>query len=169
MSARALALSYLALWLATIASAALALAGAGLYLVDSPQHALRPTLATLGELLEHNTLIALWPLALVALGWPQLRGARHAGDLLIAGQLLAHGLLVGTALGQHPQLWRFLPHLPLEWLALAIPAGAWLTARTSHDPPSRQSEAGRRLPLVAGAALGALLGAAAIETYLAPL
>ena len=106
----------------------------------------------------------LWPLALVALGWPELPGARTAGDLLIAAQLLAHGLLIGTAIGQHPQLWRFLPHLPLEWLALAIPAAAWLTARTRPARPSR-----RRVPLVAGAVLAALAGAAAIETYLTPV
>ena len=129
MSARALTFSYLALWLATLTGAALAAAGARLQAVEAPRPALTPSLATVGELVEHNTLVALWPLALVALGWPELPGARTAGDLLVAAQLLAHGLLIGTAIGQHPQLWRFLPHLPLEWLALALPAAAWLTAR----------------------------------------
>src|SRR5687768_12267424 len=95
MSARALTFSYLALWLATLTGAALAAVGARLRVVEAPRPALTSSFATVGELLEHNALVALWPLALVALGWPELPGARHAGDLLIAAQLLAHGLLVG--------------------------------------------------------------------------
>jgi hypothetical protein len=170
MSARALTACYLSLWLTTLAGAALTLVGAPLGRVDAPRPTLEPTLGTVGELVAHNTLVALWPLALLALGWPALAGARLLGDALIAAQLLAHGLLVGTAVAQRPELWRYLPHLPLEWLAMAIPAAAWLHARTAH--PARRDPASAQLPLVlrvAVAGLAALVGAAAIETYLAPI
>jgi hypothetical protein len=115
------------------------------------------------ELVAHNLPVAVWLLALVALGWPALPGARRVGDALVVGQLLGHGALVGNALAQHPGLWRYLPHLPLEWLALATPVAVWARAR-----------AGRRIGAVAAglAALrvAGLLGLAAIvETYLVPL
>ena len=167
MSARALTGSYAGLWLATITGAALAGVGAELQHVAPPRPALEPTLSTLGELLAHNALVALWPLALIALGWPGLAGARRVADALVAAQLLAHGLLVGSALGQHPQLWRYLPHLPLEWLAIAIPAAAWLTARRAR--PARPGWPPAGVVAIATGALAALAGAAAIETYLTPV
>jgi hypothetical protein len=170
MSVRALAHCYLSLWLATLMGAALTLAGAELGRIDAPRPTLEPTLATAGELLGHNTPVALWPLALLALGWPELAGARLLGDALIAAQLLAHGLAVGMAVAQHPEVWRYLPHLPLEWLALAMPAAAWLHARTAHhagpDPATAQRPP---VPRVAAAGIAVLVGAAAIETYLAPI
>jgi hypothetical protein len=169
MSARALGGSYAALWAATIAGAALARLGLDLAHVEPPHGAgLDPTVTTVGELVSHNTLIALWPLALVAIGWPALAGVRVLGDAVIAAQLLAHGLLVGSALGQHPHLWRYLPHLPLEWLAIAIPAGAWLTARSSR-PRRLATTTATGVLVVAIAALAAVAGAAAIETYLVPV
>jgi hypothetical protein len=161
---RAISRCYLALWLATAAGAALASAGLQLIRAGAPRDALEPSLYTASGLLAHNALVALWPLALVAIGWPALAGARAAGDALVAAQLLSHGLTVGGALGQQPDTWRYLPHLPLEWLALAIPAAAWLTAR-AHPP----RPAAKTIGVTAGACVAALLGAAAIETYLVPV
>src|SRR5262245_54659571 len=96
---------------------------------DAPHDALPATAATYGELLAHNVPVALWPAALVLIGWPYLRGVRQAGDAIISVQLLSHGLFVGVAVGARADLWRYLPHLPLEWLGLALPAAAWLHAR----------------------------------------
>jgi len=167
MTARALTVSYAALWAATGAGAALALAGIHIIAAPAPRDALEPTLGTAVGLGAHNALVVLWPLALVLLGWPALIGVRRVGDGLIAAQLLAHGLFVGTALGQHPDTWRYLPHLPLEWLAIATPTAAWLTARTPHPGcPIGTSLAVLRL---AAACVAVLLGAAAIETYLVPV
>src|SRR5215203_5118537 len=104
---------YLALWLSTAAGAALTSAGVHLVVARAPRDALEPSLDTASGLLAHNSLVALWPLALVALGWPALAGVRLGGDALIAAQLLSHGLIVGSALGQHRDMWRYLPHLPL--------------------------------------------------------
>lgn len=165
MTRRALWVCYLALWAATGAGTGLALAGVHLITVPAPRDALEPNLATAMELFAHNALVALWPLALTALGWHGLTGIRLVGDALLAAQLVAHGLLVGSALGQHPETWRYLPHLPLEWLAIATPAAAWLTARRGR--PARP--AATTLAAGAGACVAALLGAAPIETYLVPV
>jgi hypothetical protein len=162
MSSRALRLAFGALWAATLAGVALAHTGLRLRNVPAPHDALFPSVRTVQELATHNALVSLWPLALVAIGWPALIGVRLVGDALIAAQLLGHGLVVGSTLGERPELWRFLPHLPVEWLAIALPAAAWITAR--------------RRPVRRGSLLGvlvltcaALVGAAAIETYLTPI
>ena len=156
--------AYLALWGATAAGATLATVGVHMFAAPAPHDALPATLGTAAGLLAHNAPVALWPLALIALGWPRLPGARAAGHALVAGQLVAHGLLVGNALGQHPALWRYLPHLPLEWLALATPAGAWLAARRDTSCRSRRWLGHN----VAGVA-AVLALAAIVETYLVPL
>ena len=148
--------AYLTLWAATAAGATLGIAGVHMLAASAPNDALPATPGTAAALLAHNAPVALWPLALIAFGWPRLRGAR-------AGQLLAHGLMVGNALGQHPALWRYLPHLPLEWLALATPAGAWLATR--RDTPASRQRLGHSL----AAAVAVLALAAIVETYLVPL
>jgi hypothetical protein len=158
---RALAGTYAALWAATGVAV---LAGAlGLHPADvsPPRDVLPATVATAASLLAHNLLVALWPLALVALDWPRLRATRLAGDALIAAQLAAHGLLVGGALAQHPALWRYLPHLPAEWLGLALPAARWLIARRDPDR--------RALATWALAATAALAAGALLETWAVPL
>jgi hypothetical protein len=168
MSARALSISLLAVWAATLAGALTALAGLHILAARAPHDALPTSVGTGLELFAHNAPVALWPLALVAIGWPALPAARLLGDLLIAGQLLAHGLLVGSQLGQHPGTWRYLPHLPFEWLAIAIPAAAWLRARTRRArTPDGDDGVGLVGPLAA--CIAALAAGAAIETYLVPV
>ena len=155
--------AWIALWAATALGALTVAAGADALRTPAPHDALDATLTTATELFAHNAIVALWPLALVAIGWPSLPVARRLGDALVAAQLLGHGLLVGGALASHPAMWRYLPHLPAEWLALAIPAGSWATARAR---PS-----GQPVHLVASAllTLAALFAAALLETYLVPL
>ena len=43
-----------------------------------------------------------------------------------------------------PELWRYLPHLPLEWLALALPAAAWLDRAPTTPPDGARSRASPR-------------------------
>jgi hypothetical protein len=159
----------LALYAAGIIGAALATAGVRPFNAPAPHDPLATSPATALGLLAHNAPIALWPLALVALGWPALTGARAVGDALIAGQLVGHGLIVGNALGQHPAAWRYLPHLPLEWLAIAAPAGACLAARQQPHARARRALTARELVAVAMIVFAALVLAALIETYLVPL
>jgi hypothetical protein len=167
MSRGALVRCYAALWLATLLGAGLALVGVRVLSAGVPHDALAARTSTALGLLAHNTPVALWPLGLSALGWHALAVTRTAGDVLISGQLVAHGLIVGSALGQHPAVWRYLPHLPLEWLALALPAGAWLTARARPGGPTAARFVG--LALIAASCLAALAGAALMETYLVPV
>ncbi len=156
--------SYAAIWVATAVGILVAGLTRPLFDVDAPRDALQASPATVIDLLVHNTLVALWPLALVALDWPRLRGARTAGDVLVAGQLAVHGLLIGVALGQQPSLWRYLPHLPAEWLGLAIAAAGWLYARRADRPPAPRALAG-----LAACAVAVLAVAAIVETWAVPL
>jgi hypothetical protein len=165
MTRAALLSACTALWLATAAGAALALVGLRLASAGAPRDALAANPGTALALLAHNAPIALWPLALAALGWNALAGARSAGDVLIAAQLASHGLTVGSALRQHPDTWRYLPHLPLEWLGVAIPVAVWWSARNTARPPHTRGD----LALAATSCLAALTAAAAIETYLVPV
>ena len=160
---RRAAAAWIALWATTALGAASAAAGIDALHTPPPRDALDATPATAISLLGHNALIALWPLALIALGWPSLAGVRWVGDALIAAQLVLHGLVVGGALASHPAMWRYLPHLPVEWLALAIPAAAWMNARIT--PPVQR----RELAAATAATLAALTAAAVIETYAVPL
>lgn len=137
----------------------------GLKLTTGASHdALSAEPGTVLELLTANAPVAMWPLALVALGWPAIPAIRSLGDLLVVAQLLGHGVLVGAALATHDGLWRYLAHLPFEWAAIAVPAGAWLTARTGGVGLER------RALMKAGVLTGAfLLAAAAVETYVVPI
>ena len=127
MTRRAISGSYLALWLATAAGAALASAGVHVIRAAAPRDALEPSLDTASALLAHNALVALWPLALVAIGWPALAGARAVGDALIAAQLLSHGLIVGGAARPAAR-------------ALALPAAPAAGMARARDPRRRLAD-----------------------------
>lgn len=159
----ALRMALLALTGAAAAGAAFALAGIDVVAVGEPHDALQNSAGTVASLARHNTAVVLWPLALVALGWGAIPVARTVGDALIAGQLLAHGAVLGNAVAQQPGLWRYLTHLPLELTALVLPVAAWIAARRG-TPISRTGLAG-----IAGVVLALVVGAAACETYLVPL
>ena len=82
-------------------------------------------------------LVALWPLALV-----RLRLAGDPGVARIVGDALDRRAArsrtecsSADAVGQRPDLWRYLPHLPFEWLGLALPVAGWrLLAVASRRP-----------------------------------
>jgi hypothetical protein len=155
--------TYGALGVLTAVAAAAAAAGVTtMAAVPAPHDALTASLATAAGLLSHNAAVALWPLALVTLGWPGIPGIRQLGDVLIAAQLLAHGLAVGGVMGVRPEVWRYLPHLPFEWLGLCAPAAGWALARGGAHRP------GDGLKL-ASVSITALVVAAAVETWTVPL
>ena len=156
---RSLGRAYAWIWSATMAGVVLELAGLQLLNAGMPSDPLAATPRTVLELLLANVRVACWPLALLALGWDRHRVPARAGDVLVKAQLLGNGLVVGNVLGQHPRLAHYLPHLPLEWLAISLPAAAWTATRSAQSP---------RLWPVAAATLTALVGAALIETYLVP-
>lgn len=110
-----------------------------------------------------NVRIALLPLLLTAIGAWRRPVSRTVADIVVAGTLALNAMLVGAALGVHgTRLMPFLPHLPIEWTALAVCGAPWLLAR--HGAPVRTDDMA-----VAAAAGVLLLGAAAIvETLLTP-
>ena len=130
-----------------------------------PRDAISDSPAAVLSLLAHNAGVVGIPLALSALGWDRSAGLASVGDLLIAASLIANGGIVGwVAAHTGLQLAAYLPHLPFEWAALAIAAGAWLCLRRSA-PRDRRVLLLRALGLTASA----LLIAALLEVYAAPL
>lgn len=79
--------------------------------------------------------------------------------------LIANGASIGRGFAQAgSELFAYLPHLPLEWAALALPAGAWFAFRAR--PPRERARA-----LVHVAALTGLLVvlAAVVESLTVPV
>jgi hypothetical protein len=159
--------------LRTVALAAAALLGAGtlgalLALLDgslidfpAPHPTLRPMLGAIASIFANNLRALAVPFILIAFRFPSSRPGRIAGDAIVAGLLFANAVQVGFAIGRwQGRLVPYLPHLPLEYLAASVAAGAWLSARRS-----------RALPTVvrSGALTVALLGAGAVvEVLLTP-
>ncbi|MBE2320382.1 hypothetical protein DVA67_030745 [Solirubrobacter sp. CPCC 204708] len=159
------ALRLVAWGLVVAAAAGALLVTVGVYVVhvDEPVDALPESIGSVLSLTRHNAVVALWPLALVALEWPRIPAARTVGDALAAGQVLLHGAILGSALAQQPDLWRFLPHLPFELGALALPVAAWITARRATTRTSTG------LALTAATVVALVIIGAVVETYLVPL
>jgi hypothetical protein len=152
--------AYASIWAATVAGVALGLLGVRLLNAAVPYHALTESPRTALMLMAVNALVASWPLALLTLGWQRVPRLAGLADVLVRGQLLGNGLIVGNAIAQHPSLVRYLPHLPLEWAALSTPVSAWLAARAGRPWSAANT---------AALTLAALLAAALVETYLVPL
>jgi hypothetical protein len=157
---RMLTRAYASIWAATAAGAALGFLGLRLLNAAVPYDALIASPQTVLALMAANALIASWPLALLAVGWHRVTSLAGVADVLVRGQLLGNGLVVGNAIAQHPNLIRYLPHLPLEWVALSAPVAAWLAARAGRPWPAANTVA---------LTLAALLASGLVETYLVPL
>ena len=151
---------------ALIASAALAtliaLAGAASH--TNPHDSIDDSPGAVAALFAHNAGVAWIPLGLAALGWDRARGLRLTGDAIVLASLIANGGVVGYALARvGPELAAYLPHLPVEWTAIALPAGAWLCLRRGYS--------NRRALLLQtlGVSACTLLLAALLEIYAVPL
>jgi hypothetical protein len=125
-----------------------------------------PTLTgSLGDVLwivQNNGRVLAAPFLLVALGLPQSRLGRGAGDLIVSGLTAASTIPVGLELGRWgARLAPYLPQLPFEWAALALAVHAWVTARPGHVTI-------RQLTPLAAIVLSLLAGAAALETWATP-
>ena len=155
--------------LAAAAVLGLTAVGALLALVDptlagrtAPHAALNGTVADAVSILQNNLRVLAVPFLLAALRFPASRLGRHSGDAIVAGLIAASTIPVGIALGRwQERLVPYLPQLPLEWAALTVATGAWLTAR-------RGNAQARELAIL-GATVGVLLiGAASLETWCTP-
>jgi hypothetical protein len=130
----------------------------------NPHDAIDDSPGAVAALFAHNAAVAWIPLGLAGLGWDRARGLQLTGDAVVLASLIANGGVVGYALARvGPELAAYLPHLPLEWAAIAVPAGAWRCLRRGYPGP-------RALLLqTLGLSATALVLAAVIEVYAVPL
>lgn len=117
--------------------------------------------ASVARLVAHNAVVLGWPFALILLGWQRLPLAGSLASGLVIGSLCVQALAVGRTVGSEPALLSYLPHLPVEWIAVAAPAAAWFAARRG----ARSAELVRLAALTALA----LVVAGVMEAYVAPL
>ena len=131
----------------------------------TPHDAISDSPTAVGSLFLHNAWVAGIPLGLAALGWDRTAGLARVGDSVVMASLAVNGGIVGYAAARSgAELVRYLPHLPFEWGAIALAAGAWLTLRLGATTD-------RRALLLRTAAFcaAALSVAALLEVYAAPL
>ena len=151
---------WLALTAATTLAAILAVAAPALAPATPPHPTLHPTAGEVASILSHNLRVLAAPFILVAARFERTRASRIAGDAVVAAILAGNAIAVGLALGRwHAALIPFLPQLPVEYLAAATAATAWLDARRHRTGTTLRS---------AAATLTLTATAAAIEVLLTP-
>ena len=161
---RSICLCWVALGVATVVGAVAATASPALGPATHPHATLHPSASAVASILLNNLRVLAAPFILVAARFDRARGSRLAGDAIVAAILAGNAIAVGLALGR----WRgtlipFLPQLPLEYLAAATAATAWLDARRC----ARSSGSRIAMPYAA-ATITLTAGAAAIEVLLTP-
>lgn len=157
-----MALASVAIWAATGVGVLLALALPWLTPGGPPHPTLHPSLGAVAGILAQNLRVLAAPYLLSLFRFGRERRARLVGDVVVAGILGGNALRVGLALGRwQGSLLPYLPQLPLEYLAAAVAASAWILGH--------RGGANHRA-LAIEAALTALLlsGAAAAEVLLTP-
>jgi len=157
--------------LAAAAAAVLALTGAAVLAgaVDPslaggghPHPTLTGTVGEAASILLNNLRALAAPFLLIIARFPAARLTRAIGDVAIAAILTVNCVTVGIQLGRwQGRLLPYLPHLPLEFSALACSTCAWLIAR---DDTKRR----RELTVLALATIALLIGAACLETWATP-
>ena len=159
--ARRLAVAYAGLWTSTCVGVLVGAAAPGLAPGGHPHPALHGTLEDAASIAIANARVLSAPFLLALFRFPSDRRWRPLGDLLVIVLLGGNALRVGLALGRDGEvLLPYLPQLPLEWLAAALAAAAWLTLRTGARTRTGLAYLAAVLVLVAAAA--------AIETVYTP-
>lgn len=161
---RTAGLCWVALAATTALAAAAAMAWPALAPATRPHATLHPSLDAIASILLNNARVLAAPFILVAARFDRGRVSRVAGDTIVAAILGSNAIAVGVALGR----WRgalipFVPQLPVEYLAAATVATAWLNARRR-----RALSAPSIAVTSAMATLGLTATAAAIEVLLTP-
>jgi hypothetical protein len=157
-------LCWVTLAAATALGAAAAIAWPALGPSTRPHATLHPSLGAIASILLNNLRVLAAPFILAAARFGATRTSRLTGDAIVATILASNAAAVGLALGR----WRdalipFIPQLPIEYLAAAVAAAAWLDARR------RTSRAGSQIAIASVAAtIGLTAAAAAIEVLLTP-
>jgi hypothetical protein len=161
-TAAATAAATVAIWSATGVGVLLGLAVPSLGPGGPPHPTLHPSLGAVAGILGQNVRVLAAPYLLVMFRFGRNRRARRAGDVLVAGILGGNALRVGLALGRwQDSLLPYLPQLPVEYLAAAVAASAWILGR-------RGGMNHRALCIQAPLTALLLSGAAAAEVLLTP-
>jgi len=161
---RVVFLCWVALAAATALGAAAAIAWPTLGPASRPHATLHPSLDTIASILLNNLRVLAAPFILAAARFGATRSSRITGDAIVATILAGNVMAVGLALGR----WRgalipFVPQLPIEYLAAATAAGAWIETRRDASPPAPRAAA-----TSAAATFVLATAAAAIEALLTP-
>jgi hypothetical protein len=136
-------------------------AAPGLAPSGHPHPTLHGTLGDVASIAIANARVLSAPFLLALFRFPSDRRPRQLGDLLLVVLLGGNALRVGLALGRdRGALLPYVPQLPLEWLAAALAAAAWLTLRTGARKHTGLAYVAAVLVVVAAAA--------AIETICIP-
>ncbi len=150
-----------AVWLLTAAGAALGVLAPSLRPGGHPHPTLHGSVGDAVAIFATNLRLLSVPFALVLLGFHSSRRTRVFADPILGALLTLNTVRVGLALGHFGiRLIPYVPQLPLEWLALALSANAWIAAR--RDAPHSWLRA-RALETALTAA-----AAATVETLLTP-
>jgi len=157
-------LCWVTLAAATALGAAAAIAWPALGPATRPDPTLHPSFDAIASTLLNNVRVLAAPFILAAARFGATRVSRLAGDAIVATILLGNAIAVGLAFGR----WRealipFVPQLPIEYLAAATAAGAWIEVRRDASLPAPRVAA-----TSAVATIGLAAVAAAIEVLLTP-
>ena len=164
---RSIAHAVVGLIAATALGVVLELADHDLFSSIPPHPTLLPTAGAISSIFVTNLRIVAVPFILIAFRFPAASSTRTAGDLVLTGILFANAVRIGLAIGRwQTQLVPYLPHLPLEYLAISVATGAWLSARYRAARDSRQEL--RTTLTYAGVAVVLLAVAASVEVWLTP-
>jgi hypothetical protein len=156
-----IAIAYTALWITTLLGAVIAAAVPELAPADQPHPTLHGNLGDLASIAGTNARVLSAPFLLAWFRFPAHPRSRWLADLLITAILGVNALHVGLALGRWQlRLLPYVPQLPLEWLAAALAAAAWLNLRAG----ARRQTAAAYLAAV----LVVVVAAAAVETIATP-
>ena len=164
---RYVAIVYVALLGATAIAAGFELLDPALFASTAPHPTLVPSVGAAASIFATNLRVAVLPFLLIALRFQLGRVTALLGDVALAVVLAGNAVRVGLALGRwQDRLLPYLPHLPLEYLATAAAAAAWLDARRHLD--RRPGEQLRAAAGYAALALALLATAASVEVLLTP-
>jgi hypothetical protein len=156
-----MAVAYAGMWVFTCLGAVIGNASPGLAPGGQPHPTLHGTPSDFASIAIANARVLSAPFLLAVFRFPSDRRSRQLGDLLVVVLLGGNALRVGLALGRdRDALLPYLPQLPVEWLAAALAAAAWLTLRTRVRDRTGLGYLAAILVLIAAAA--------AIETICTP-
>ena len=164
---RSIAHAAVGLIAATALGVVLELVDHDLFTSTPPHPTLLPTVGAISSIFVTNLRVAAVPFILIAFRFPSASSTRTAGDLVLTGILFANAVRIGLAIGRwQTQLVPYLPHLPLEYLAISVAAGAWLSARDRGVHGQRQPL--RPTVAYAGVVVVLVVVAASVEVLLTP-